>query len=144
MFNCKLSKDSSRSVFEDLRMFETKGLLSICVDVSCLLLGKSSFTFTQTPSVCLSIKLALVSDCVDLTALLIELFQILIWMLQCFTVANSQLRALNINEALKTFTSIFNMFILDIFMYIKMQYKDSLLYSEVRPCTEIQFFYEMR
>ncbi|XP_048066738.1 phospholipid phosphatase 1 [Megalobrama amblycephala] len=43
MFNCKLSKDSSRSVFEDLRMFETKGLLSICVDVSCLLLAGLPF-----------------------------------------------------------------------------------------------------
>lgn len=43
MLNCKFSKDS-RSVFSELRMFETKGIFSICVDVGCLLLGKSSFT----------------------------------------------------------------------------------------------------
>ncbi|ROL53693.1 Phospholipid phosphatase 1 [Anabarilius grahami] len=43
MFNCKLSTDSSRSVREDLRMFETTGLWGVCVDVSCVLLAGLPF-----------------------------------------------------------------------------------------------------
>ncbi|XP_026072849.1 phospholipid phosphatase 1-like [Carassius auratus] len=42
MLNCKLSKDS-RSVFSELRMFETQGIFGVCVDVSCLLLAGLPF-----------------------------------------------------------------------------------------------------
>ncbi|KAK7136436.1 hypothetical protein R3I94_014927 [Phoxinus phoxinus] len=41
MLNCKFFKDSS--VFAELRMFETKGLWSICVDAGCLLLAGLPF-----------------------------------------------------------------------------------------------------
>ncbi|XP_073676004.1 phospholipid phosphatase 1-like [Garra rufa] len=39
MLNCK----DSRSVFAELRMFENKGIFSICVDVGCLLLAGLPF-----------------------------------------------------------------------------------------------------
>lgn len=42
MLSSKFSK-GSRSVFAELRMFETKGIFSVCVDVSCVLLAGLPF-----------------------------------------------------------------------------------------------------
>ncbi|KTF76911.1 hypothetical protein cypCar_00048645, partial [Cyprinus carpio] len=42
MLSSKFSK-GSRSVFSEQRMFETRGIFSVCVDVSCVLLAGLPF-----------------------------------------------------------------------------------------------------